>query len=81
MIPTPSVTGLVLTMKYGRGEERDSMLTKQHFQIDRSRPVTFLEELREKSESGAVSPGSPRWSFETGLPPSEGVVWPAQDSC
>lgn len=40
---------------------------------------TFLDELREKSASGAVSPGSPRWSFETGLPPSEGVVWPAQE--
>ena len=46
MTPTPSVTGLVLTVEYGRVEERDSMLTEQYFQIDRSRPATFLEELR-----------------------------------
>lgn len=40
---------------------------------------TFLAELKEKDATGSVTPDSPRWSFETGLPPPEGVVWPAQE--
>ncbi len=40
---------------------------------------TFLAELAEKDASGAVGPDRPRWSFETGLPPGEGVVWPDQE--
>jgi nucleoside-diphosphate-sugar epimerase len=40
---------------------------------------TFLAELAEKDASGEVGRECPRWSFETGVPPVEGVVWPNQE--
>jgi len=41
---------------------------------------TFLAELQEQDACGAIAPDSPRWCFETGRPPVEGVVWPAQEA-
>ena len=39
----------------------------------------FLEELRTRDARGEVTPDSPRWSFEQGGPPPEGIVWSGQD--
>ena len=41
---------------------------------------TFLVELRKKDADGVVSPDSPRWCFETGLPPVDSIVWPDQEN-
>jgi nucleoside-diphosphate-sugar epimerase len=40
---------------------------------------TFLAELSARDTEGLVTPESPRWSFETGRPPDEGVAWPEQE--
>jgi len=40
---------------------------------------TFPAELAARDAGGLVTPESPRWSFETGRPPQEGVVWPEQE--
>ena len=39
----------------------------------------FLSKLKEKDAAGAVTPDSPRWRFEMGVAPPEGVVWPDQE--
>ena len=40
---------------------------------------SFLSKLKEKDAAGAVTPDSPRWRFEMGVPPPDGVVWPEQE--
>jgi len=40
---------------------------------------TFLAELKERDAAGEVTPESPRWRFETGVPPPVGVVWARQE--
>ncbi len=40
---------------------------------------TFLAELAAKDTGGEVTPDSPRWCFETGRAPVDGVVWPEQE--
>jgi len=39
---------------------------------------TFLEELRRKDDRGLIRSESPRWRFESGTEPPEGIVWPDQ---
>ena len=41
---------------------------------------TFLAELKRKDTDGVVSPDSPRWCFETGVPPVDSIVWPDQEN-
>ena len=41
---------------------------------------TFLDELKERDANGEVTPQSPRWRFESGTAPPNGIVWAAQES-
>ena len=41
---------------------------------------TFLAELKERDANGEVTPESPRWWFERGVPPPEWLVWPWQEN-
>ena len=40
---------------------------------------TFLSELANKDRRGVVTPESPRWSFERGVAPPEGIAWGDQE--
>jgi len=41
---------------------------------------TFLAELKRRDINREVTPDSPRWWFEQGVPTPEGVVWPEQET-
>jgi nucleoside-diphosphate-sugar epimerase len=38
--------------------------------------ITFLEELEHRDKIGAITISAPRWYFEQGCHPPEGVIWP-----
>ena len=38
--------------------------------------ATFLHELHQRDTTGRVFTDSPRWFFEQGIAPPEGIVWP-----
>ena len=40
---------------------------------------TFLAELKQRDATREVTPESPRWWFEQGVKPPEGIVWPRQE--
>ena len=38
--------------------------------------ITFLKELKHRDNIGNISINAPRWRFEQGCPPPDGLVWP-----